>query len=158
MAQLGVERDGGLIDGIGLHEDHVGPHFLADLPEFRNKRGGKSLAAIPFVHGEVVEVDFASLLLELAQFVGNESTDQIAIYMFGDKHDTGWVGMQPVGVGIVRFDVPVRFRFEGHAKHVQEFAKRARIYLAQSYTFIHPNNFHGVVRSNRLEELAFLTS
>ena len=46
-----------------------------DAAQFVDQRGGNALAPMRSRHGQVVDVDLASLLLELGQHVGHEAAD-----------------------------------------------------------------------------------
>lgn len=77
-AEFGVECDGRRIDVVGLDIDDVGTALAGDFLELDDQRCGDALAAVGFVDGEIVDVDFAALLFELDEFVGGESADDLA--------------------------------------------------------------------------------
>src|SRR3546814_8435602 len=74
-AQFGVERYGGFILEIGLHEDDVAAALRADLPELLDERRRDALAPVRLGHRQIVDVDLASLLLELLELISGQPAD-----------------------------------------------------------------------------------
>src|SRR3546814_2350042 len=76
---FGVERYGGFILEIGLHEDDVAAALRADLPELLDERRRDALAPVRLGHRQIVDVDLASLLLELLELISGQPADDGAI-------------------------------------------------------------------------------
>ena len=60
-----VERNSRRIDQIRLNEDHVGSALRGDLLKFSNQRCCYALPSVCGCDRQIVNVDFASFLLEL---------------------------------------------------------------------------------------------
>src|SRR3546814_5303225 len=76
-AQFGVERYGGFILEIGLHEDDVAAALRADLPELLDERRRDALAPVRLGHRQIVDVDLASLLLELLELIRDRKSTRL---------------------------------------------------------------------------------
>ena len=94
-AQPGVQRDGGIVPVVGLHEDDPGAAFARDPAELRDQRGRDALATMRLGDGEVVEIDLAALLLVLAMLVGDQAADHL-VRLHGGDRDEGVAGKQPL--------------------------------------------------------------
>src|SRR4051812_41825595 len=86
--ELRIQRDGRGIREIGLHEDDVGSARDGDTPQFENESGGDPPTPVRGGDRQIVDVDLAALLLELAQLVGRQPAyDLIAVQ--GGERDEG---------------------------------------------------------------------
>ena len=86
-----VEADGGIVSGIGLDEDYVGVFFSGDLLEVFDQVGGQAFSAVGFGDGQVVDVDFAAVLLEFFQYICGEAAYYF-IGLHGCEDDELWFG------------------------------------------------------------------
>lgn len=77
--ELGVERNRGAIDWIGLDEDHPRPARPGDWLDRLDQRGRHAAPSKFLAYREVVELDFAALLLELDQLITRKAARQCAI-------------------------------------------------------------------------------
>src|SRR3546814_16878261 len=84
---FGVERYGGFILEIGLHEDDVAAALRADLPELLDERRRDALAPVRLGHRPIVDVDLASLLLELLALISGQPADDGAILQGGKREE-----------------------------------------------------------------------
>ena len=68
-AELRVERDGGVVAAVRLHEEHVDAAVGSVPLQLGDHRGGDALTAMALVDGEVVDVELRAGLLELGREV-----------------------------------------------------------------------------------------
>src|SRR5690606_18150925 len=58
-SHAGVERDGGIVAVVGLHEDHPGAPFTGDGLERVDQGGGDALTTAILIDSKIVDIDFA---------------------------------------------------------------------------------------------------
>ena len=100
-AELAVEGDGRFVLLFALDEDHPAVRFAGDLPHGFDKRRGNAQAPRVRGHGEVIDVDFATRLLELAQAVSTEAAHDPSLGN-GRDHDHVGVGQEGTTVIVIR--------------------------------------------------------
>jgi hypothetical protein len=74
-AEFRVKSDRRTIAVISLHEDNVSAPLNSDLPQTLDHRRGDPFASVRCAYRKIIDVDFASLLFELAQFVRRKRTE-----------------------------------------------------------------------------------
>src|SRR5688572_6444640 len=77
-SQLRIQLDRGVIPEVGLDENDVRAASGADALQLADQRGRDSFAPVRFGDREIVDVDLGALLLELAQLVRRESSDDLS--------------------------------------------------------------------------------
>src|ERR1700730_15052758 len=86
-AQSLIEGNRGGIVLIGLHVDHVGATVRGDALQFGNQTRGDALSPMFLRNGQIVDVDFAPVPLELLQLVGREASDDLAAASCDDRDE-----------------------------------------------------------------------
>jgi hypothetical protein len=87
VAEFCVERDCSLIAIVRLNVYDPRPPLAGDLAQVSNERRSHPLAAIRFVDREIVNVDFAPVLLKLVQLVRNKSAYNSAMRERDQRND-----------------------------------------------------------------------
>lgn len=97
-AQLAVESDRGIVAVIGLNHDNPGAPFPGDGADGRDQRGRNPAPPVRLGDGEVVDVEFRALLLELHQLVGRKRPHD-AILVEREQRDEPRIGEKPLDIG-----------------------------------------------------------
>ncbi len=92
-----VQVDGGIVSSISLHEYDVRPALPRDALQLVDRARRNAAAAMLLRDGQVVNVDLASLALELPQLVGGEPADDL-IAVAGHDDDEGRRGEEGLQV------------------------------------------------------------
>jgi len=87
VAEFCVERDCSLIAIVRLNVYDASSALAGDLAQVVNERRSHSLAAILLLDREVVNVDFAPVLLEFVQLVRNKSAYNSAMRERDQRND-----------------------------------------------------------------------
>src|SRR6516164_5835538 len=66
-AERTIERDGGTILQVRLHEDHIGTLARSNIFQCIDRSGSDTLASMSVRDGKIVDIDLASLLLKFLQ-------------------------------------------------------------------------------------------
>ena len=86
-AEFRIEGDGGFIAIVGLHEYDPCSMLSGDVAEVLNERRSNALAAKAFFDCEIVYVDFAPLLLEFVEHVGDKPAHDLAVGECDQRND-----------------------------------------------------------------------
>src|SRR6185436_11570401 len=115
--QFRVELDRRGIAEIRLHIDDIRPTRTGDHLELLDERRGDPLPPVCSGDSEIVDVDLAALLLELAKLVRRESTHDLTTLQSRDR-DKGIATKQTTEIRLAWPGPAVRFRFvEGFSEH-----------------------------------------
>src|SRR6516225_1078039 len=74
-AERTIERDGGTILQVRLHEDHIGTLARSNIFQCIDRSGSNTLASMSVRDGKIVDIDLAPLLLKFLQHVSGKTTD-----------------------------------------------------------------------------------
>src|SRR5687767_2463994 len=97
-AELGVERNGGIVAMVRLDEDDVGAPARCDVAEFADERGRHALASMRGSDREVVDVEFTAFTFEFDQLVGDQPAGQ-GVPDLCDEYDDVVAGEEAVHIG-----------------------------------------------------------
>jgi hypothetical protein len=125
--ELVVERDGRLVTMVGLDIDDPGAATGGDLAQMPDQSGRDTSAAMRFGDREVVDVDLATRLFELVEFIGDQPTHDILARQRHESDDM-LLGEQTLQIGIAWRLCAVGLRFgEGFAEHRIQLANERNV-------------------------------
>src|SRR5437764_3206837 len=74
-----IQRDRRAITQVSLHEDDVHISLGGDAPELLHQSGGDAPAAVNLYDSEIVDINFAPILLEFVKHVCSKAADNLLV-------------------------------------------------------------------------------